>query len=290
MVEYNPKYWLIFILHSYSREIMKRLLPGMIMISVYTFIISFLFHLGHISFESTTAVHSILGIVLGFFLVFRTNSAYDRWWEGRKIWGQLVNNSRNLSLKISAMVPKEHPSTEIIFQCISNYPEALKEHLREGVPVEHQKELEKVLGIELIGAHAMNHVPNAIAKRLFVEINKLKKDGVIDAEQYRVIDNETQSLTDLTGMCERIKNTPIPFSYIMFMKKFIFTFMVTLPFAFVTKFGYWTIGIVVLLLYILLSIELLAEEIEDPFGTDVNDLPTDKLAVKIAKDVKEILK
>ncbi len=128
MVEYNPKYWLIFILHSYSREIMKRLLPGMIMISIYTFGISFLFQLGHVEFESTTAVHSIRGIVLGFFLVFRTNSAYDRWWEGRKVWGQLVNNSRNLSLKIAAMIPKEHASMEILFptSILTIFPASIK--------------------------------------------------------------------------------------------------------------------------------------------------------------------
>jgi ion channel-forming bestrophin family protein len=97
-------------------------------------------------------------------------------------------------------------------------------------------------------------------------------------------------LTDITGRCERIRNTPIPYSYSMFMKKFISTFMVTLPFAFVTSYHYWTILIVVLILYILLSIELLAEEIEDPFGADINDLPTDELTVKIAKNVADIMK
>lgn len=290
MADYNPKYWLIFILHSYSRDIMKRLTPGLIMIAIYTYGITFAFHVMHIDFVSTTAVHSILGIVLGFFLVFRTNSAYDRWWEGRKVWGQLVNNSRNLSLKIAAMVPDSHPYYANIRDAIAHYPRALKEHLRDGVPMDHQEELEQVLNLKLTGAGDMNHVPNAIAKKLIGQVNELKKEGVIDPEQYRVIDDEIQSLTDITGMCERIKNTPIPYSYIMFMKKFIFTFIVTLPFAFVTHFGYWTIAIVVLLLYILLSIELLAEEIEDPFGRDVNDLPTDRLAKKIDTDVREILR
>ena len=124
---------------------------------------------------------------------------------------------------------------------------------------------------------------------LYQEVNKLKKSNVIDAEQYRVLDNELVALTDVTGICERIKNTPIPYSYIMFMKKFIFVFMITLPFAFVDLFGFYTVGIVVLLLYILLSIELLAEEIEDPFGTDENDLPTDELAVKIKANIEEIM-
>ncbi len=289
-MDYNPKYWLFFILHSYSREIMKRLLPGMLIIASYTGIIAFLFDLGHIEFESTTAVHSILGVVLGFFLVFRTNGAYDRWWEGRKIWGQLVNNSRNLALKLTAMVPLDHPKFDILREAICNYPKALKEHLRDGVPPRHKDKIEEKLEIKIRDLKEMNHVPNAIAKKLIKTVNELKKEGIIDGEQYRVVNSEIQALTDITGMCERIKNTPIPYSYIMFMKKFIFTYMLTLPFAFVTHFAYWTVGIVVLLMYILLSIELLAEEIEDPFGRDVNDLPTDKLAIKIDTDVREIMR
>ena len=284
MVTYNSKNWLTFIFHSYSREIMKRLLPAMLLMSVYTGLITFIFHFFEIDFMSTTAVHSILGIVLGFFLVFRTNTSYDRWWEGRKVWGQMVNSCRNLSLKLSAMVPTSHPFHNQLEYLIVNYPKALKEHLRNGLPDDYTKELHTALNIQ-----GSTHYPNSIARELFRLINVLKKNNVIDAEQYRVLDNQLTSLTDITGVCERIKNTPIPYSYIMFMKKFILAFMMTLPFAFVTHFGYWTIGITILLLYILLSIELLAEEIEDPFGTDLNDLPIDNLAIKIKANVEEIL-
>ena len=263
---------------------MKRLLPAMLLMSVYTGLITFIIHFFEIDFMSTTAVHSILGIVLGFFLVFRTNTSYDRWWEGRKVWGQMVNNCRNLSLKLSAMVPTSHPLHNQLEYLIVNYPKALKEHLRDGLPDDHAKELHAALNIQ-----GSTHYPNSIARELFRLINVLKKNSVIDAEQYRVLDDQLTSLTDITGVCERIKNTPIPYSYIMFMKKFILVFMMTLPFAFVTHFDYWTIGIGVLLLYILLSIELLAEEIEDPFGTDLNDLPTDNLAIKIKANVEEIM-
>ena len=117
----------------------------------------------------------------------------------------------------------------------------------------------------------------------------MKKEGTIDAEQYRVLDTELVMLTDITGRCERIRNTPIPYSYSMFMKKFIFTYIITLPFAFITDYHYWTTIIVVLILYILLSIELLAEEIEDPFGSDINDLPLDILSEKIERNVKELM-
>lgn len=256
----------------------------MVLISIYTLGVSLAFYYLKIEFISTTAVHSILGIVLGFFLVFRTNSAYDRWWEGRKAWGTLVNNSRNLALKFNAIIPNNEPNYIRLKELLVSYPFALKDHLRDNLPNDQFS-----MEFSHLNLKQTKHIPNAIALALYQEVNKLKKSNIIDAEQYRVLDNELVALTDVTGICERIKNTPIPYSYIMFMKKFIFVFMITLPFAFVDLFGFYTVGIVVLLLYILLSIELLAEEIEDPFGTDENDLPTDELAVKIKANIEEIM-
>ncbi len=272
------------VFHSYSKYVFKRLLPVLFYIAIYTAVINFVLGYFEINYTGTTAVHSILGIVLGFFLVFRTNGAYDRWWEGRKVWGELVNNCRNLALKLSVMLPEDHSKRPQISGLISAYPAVLKEHLRKGVPKEVAEEI-----FDTLDVNRMEHIPNAIAKKLYEICNMLKKNGDIDAEQYRVLDTELVMLTDITGRSERIRNTPIPYSYSMFMKKFIITYILTLPFAFVTTYHYWTILIVVLVLYILLSIELLAEEVEDPFGTDVNDLPTDDLAIKIKANVTEIL-
>ena len=284
MQEYNPKSWLNLLFHSYSRYVFRKLLPALFYLAIYTLAIAFVFKYFNVDFKSTTSVHSILGIVLGFFLVFRTNGAYDRWWEGRKVWGELVNNCRNMSMKFAVMIPSDHPLRIHIAECISAFPKTLKEHLREGVSKEFKEEL-----VEKLHMDNICHVPNAISKKLFSMTNILKKDGSIDAEQYRVLDTELVMLTDITGRCERIRNTPIPYSYSMFMKKFIFTYIITLPLAFVTTYHYWTTLIVVLILYILLSIELLAEEIEDPFGSDINDLPLDILSEKIEKNVKEIM-
>ena len=98
-----------------------------------------------------------------------------------------------------------------------------------------------------------------------------------------------QEFLDILGACERIKNTPIPYSYNMYIKKFIFTYSVTLPFGIMSITHYWTIPITCVLFYLLVSTELIAEEIEDPFGNDDNDLPTDALSEKIKGNVKEIL-
>lgn len=256
----------------------------MLYVAIYNAVLAFIFHYFDIQYSGTTAVHSIMGIVLGFFLVFRSNGAYDRWWEGRKTWGALVNNSRNMAIKFAVMVPMDHPKRKLIAECIAAYPKTLKEHLREGVAEDEVLVLRRNLDLDHIP-----HIPNAIAKKLFEITNQLKKEGTIDAEQYRVLDKELASLTEITGICERIKNTPIPFSYNIFMKKFILIYLVTLPFAFLTNYGYWTIIIAILLLYVLMSIELLAEEIEDPFGSDINDLPTDELSEKIEQNIRHIM-
>jgi putative membrane protein len=240
----------------------------------------------NLEFTSTMAVHSLIGFVISLLLVFRTNTAYDRWWEGRKQWGALVNNTRNLSIKLSNIVPEDQPERRQLFRVlITNYVFAMKEHLRDGVL---SFELESHPDFDSDGALEHDHVPNAIAKQLYAQILLLKKDGLISEEQQIVLDNEFRALTDIIGACERIKKTPIPYSYSAFIKKFIFLYVMSLPFGVIRDFSYSTVFVVVFIFYILASLELIAEEIEDPFGTDANDLPTDNLAKTIQGNLKEL--
>lgn len=288
MVKYDPKTWFALIFHSYSRQVLKLLLPALIFMLIYTFGLAFfILDYFELHFVSTTAVHSLLGIVLGLFLVFRVNSAYDRWWEGRKLWGLLVNNTRNLAAKISAFVPEDDAVSRNYFaQMIPNFVTAMKEHLRKGVDL---ADLDIVEDGFLKRLKGKEHVPNIISLMLYERVTKLYKEKVLTGEQLFIIDKEIKEFSDILGGCERIKNTPIPYSYSMYIKKFIFTYTITLPLAFITEFGYWTIPIVLIIFFILVSVELIAEEIEDPFGGDSNDLPIDELTEKIKNNVREIL-
>ena len=289
MVKYNPKTWFTLIFHAYSRQVMRTLMPALAFITLYTILIAYLdldyFKWG---FKSTTQVHSLLGIVLGLFLVFRINSAYDRWWEGRKLWGSLVNNTRNLALKLAAFLPPgDKESRNYFAQMIPNFVMAMKEHLRNGSNLE---ELDIVGGEGFLKRlKGKDHIPNMITLMIYERVNALYKNKGLTGEQFFVLDKEIKSFSDILGGCERIKNTPIPYSYSMYIKKFIFVYTVTLPFAFVNEYHYWTVPMVLLIFYILVSLEIIAEEIEDPFGRDVNDLPTDELSEKIKKNVREIL-
>jgi len=288
MVNYNPKVWFQIIFHSYSKQVMKTLLPMLIFMSVFTLAACYVF-LEHIEFNKfplSTAAHSLLGIVLGLFLVFRTNSAYDRWWEGRRLWGGLVNSTRNFALKLNAALPQNHADRKWFAAMISNFIYATKEHLREGVDFSQLEISDEDFSTQLKN---VSHKPNFIASAMYKKVDELMKSNIITGFHLTNLDKELKDFIDLLGACERIKKTPIPYSYTMYIKKFIFIYIVTLPFGFINTFGYFTVPTVVLISYILLSVELIAEEIEDPFGRDSNDLPTDDLAKTIKANVKEIL-
>ncbi len=291
MVDYNPKAWFSLIFHAYSRHVMRTLRPVLIFMVVYSavacYVILDVFRLHEKDFHSTIGMHSLLGIVLGLFLVFRTNSAYDRWWEGRKLWGSLVNNTRNFAHKIGAFLPVGDVENRKFFSAmVSNFTVALKEHLRRGVNV---RDLEEVSSEITDRIQAAKHVPNRISTLMYERVNVLYRKGDISGDQLFLLDKELKEFSDILGACERIRNTPIPYSYTMYIKKFIFIYLITLPFGFVTLTGYMTVLIVLLISFVILSVELIAEEIEDPFGRDINDLPTDELAIKINQNVNEII-
>lgn len=291
MVQYNPKTWFSLIFHSYSKFVVKTMLPILIFMALFTtgvcLVMLEYFEFNKSHFSNTTALHSLLGIVLGLFLVFRTNSAYDRWWEGRKLWGSMVNSTRNYALKLHAYLPQDdHESRKWFAQMIPNFVVATKEHLRQGVQL---SELEPAEPNFLESLKDYKHKPNRIASKLYCKVNEFYKAGTLTGDQFRVLDKEMKDFIDIIGACERIKNTPIPYSYSMFIKKFIFIYILTLPFGFVTSFEYVTIPTTLLITFVLISVELIAEEIEDPFGRDINDLPTDQLAGKIQENVREIL-
>jgi putative membrane protein len=234
-----------------------------------------------------TSVFSLLGVMLSILLVFRTNTAYDRWWEGRKQWGALVNNTRNLSIYVQTMFPKGDTETRHFMAVhISNFCIAFVEHLREGTKLDKLIFLSKGEREEY---ESKGHVPNHIALQIFDKIAEAHRNGKINEGDYINIKAQHQSLLDILGACERIKKTPIPFSYSVYLKIFITAYAILLPFALVNTFHFLSIPLAMFIFFALLGIELLGEEIEDPFGLDCNDLPTGDIAHTIKKNIFEIL-
>ncbi len=285
MINYNPKDWFIFIFRFSRADTFRKLLPLMLGVGLYAGAVAYI-ELNYLNLAESQYIrnvgmmHNVLGFVISLLLVFRTNTAYDRWWEGRKIWGGLTNTSRNLAIKLSACV--QDSEDRIFFRrMIPNYAFALKSLLREN---EGFHEIDPLLDLK-----KGSHIPNQIAASLFCKINAMHEAGSLSVPQMLTLTEDIAALTDHCGACERIKNTPIPFTYSVFIKKFVFFYVMTLPFGWVFSLGYFIIPVVVLILYVLASLEVIAEEIENPFGTDANDLPIDQISENIRRHVGELL-
>ena len=287
MISYNTKDWFTFIFRFHKADTFRTLFPIMLAIGAYAGIIGYLeveyWQLADDSYvKNITIMHGMLGFVISLLLVFRTNTAYDRWWEGRKMWGSLVNNSRNLAIKLSVILTDEKDRA-YFRKIIPSYASILNKHLKDE---ETGKQLFDDVDLE-IDHH--KHRPNQVAKILFQKINDLYVSKKITGDQLIILNAEVSSFTEICGACERIKNTPIPYSYSAFLKKFIFFYVMTLPFGYSFSLGYYVAPVVVFIFYVLASLELIAEEIEDPFGNDENDLPTKKIAANIKKHVEELI-
>lgn len=288
MVTYNPKDWFSLIIKFHKSDTFRQLIPVLLVIGIYSYIVVYLeLHYFCITIKNPTVMHSILGFVLSMLLVFRTNSAYDRWWEGRKVWGSMVNNSRNLSLKLSVLIPKEHQKEKTELKIlITNYVFATKNHLRD---IYIQNEFTPTTHLTVAEFADAKHKPNLVAKTIYQQVYQLNDLKILSNDHLIILNEELKSFTDNCGACERIKNTPIPYSYNIFLKKIIFLYCMTLPIFFGSEFKYLTIPITMIVLYVFASIELIAEEIEDPFGEDDNDLPTDDICNRIKNNLNEII-
>lgn len=290
MIVYDSKKnWIKDIAHLFKSYTMVKVIRGTFVIgSITTIFCTIVLRFGIANeFDMSSAVFSLLGIVLSIMMVFRTNTAYDRWWEGRKQWGALVNNTRNLAAALNAILPKQDGASRAWFAAhISNFGLAFVEHLRDGTKLDeliHLSEEDKSLYA------TKKHIPNHIVYEIYNAMQVHYKQGDLSDADMINLQPMWKSFLDILGACERIKKTPIPFSYAVYIKIFVTAFSILLPFELISNFGYWTIPMVMFVFFAFLGLELMAEEIERPFGLDCNDLPTGDIAHNIKNNVYELL-
>lgn len=272
---------------SFKGALIKKLMSGMFFIILLTVALCLL-HTAYPEYNLhlSAALPGYMGAALGLLLVFRNNTAYDKWWEARKEMGALVNTSRNLGITINGILPPDNEDKNAIAKLTIGFVFALKEHLRSGVNMEELKDLEKD-DYEKVAKAA--HKPNVIVNLMMNKIEHLYLEKYITDIQQYLLAKHINGLIDILGKCERIRNTPIPMAYGFLLKFFIIIYVVILPLGLMQELGWWSIPLVMMLYYILMSIVLTAEEIEEPFGRDLNDLPMDQLAVNIKKNIEEIV-
>jgi ion channel-forming bestrophin family protein len=230
-------------------------------------------------------------IVLGLLLVFRTNTAYERFWEGRKAWGSIVNNIRNLSrliwVAVAEMEPIHRHEKEETLKLLVAFAVATKLHLR-SQPVEDR--LAKLVSpIQFIKLQTMNNPPLEIVFWISDYLQAKQEQGQISLYQMNELQNILNGMVDTLGACERILRTPMPLAYAIHLKQLLLIYCLLLPFQVVDELRWWTAPAIALVSFTLFGIEAIGVEIENPFGTDPNDLPLDVICNTIQKNIDDLI-
>jgi ion channel-forming bestrophin family protein len=235
-------------------------------------------HLPHIDWGAEITIMN--GLVLGFLLSFRNNHAYDRWWEARKLWGQLVNDSRNLCLKVCALEDIETSERERIASLLIDFANALKRHLRQNLAPVGPMPDDKPRPI---------HEPGRVAGAIYQTIQRWRRTGLIDGWSLLWLDAHVKSLMDVCGACERIRNTPLSSSYRALLRHGIALYVLISPFYLIEDTGPSSYPVFVLACYFLIGIEMVAADIEGPFRTGGEHLPLELYTATIESSIREIL-
>jgi putative membrane protein len=250
--------------------------------------------LGLDRYSLTTLPFTLIGLALSIFLGFRNNACYDRWWEARKLWGQLVNTSRTLARQTFTLVNAEDSVAEaavVVFQRQMvrrqiAYVVALKAHLRTDVGLEPLRALLPAEEVLALGTR-LNR-PMWIAQRTGELYRDAWKRGWIATLHLPVFEASLTGLLDVQGGCERIKKTPVPLSYTVLTHRLVGMYCLGLPFGIVNQVGVLTPLVVALISYAFLGLDDVGSQLEDPFEEDPNDLPLSALARTIERDLLQL--
>jgi putative membrane protein len=285
MIKYDPHHWWRHLLRLRG-GLVKEIFGRLGVFALWSVLLTWI-HLHVHKIDVPATGHTLVGTALSLLLVFRTNSSYDRFWEGRKLWGGVVNETRNL-LRSAAM---HIPSLELLRRLAAwtaVYPYALTRVLRGGVgdlgpaaALLPKAEIDRVLAAGNVGV--------AVAMRMSSVLAEARKRGLISDYVQVQIDQNIQLLIDYQGGCERIVRTPLPFAYMLHLRRTLILFILGLPFALVESFGWAGVPVVVIIAYTLLGIEEIGVEIEEPFGTEDNDLPLEEISAGIARTLNELV-
>ncbi|OCP07166.1 MULTISPECIES: bestrophin family ion channel [unclassified Ensifer] len=234
---------------------------------------------------------ALLGIALSVFLGFRNNACYDRWWEARKDWGQLIFTSRDLARQTLIFADTAHESGKQARQRLLNvaiaFAHALVYHLRPGSDV--SRALTRLPDDLSPGYKASRNGPDYLLREMGREAAKLRTSGAISDVEWVLLDGTVGKMSVVLAACERIRNTPVPFGYTLLLHRTAYLFCFLLPFGFADALGWATPFVTALVAYTFFGLDALGDELEEPFGVLPNDLPIMALAEIIEINLREAL-
>ncbi len=273
---------------------LQRVWPRLLSVTIISFVITELHVRTAIELGVLTPLpFTLVGFALGIFLGFRNNTSYDRFWEGRRIWGELVNTTRTFArdvlMLVDATSQSSRPTTRQreLVHAVIGFVHAMRQHLREQhEPAEYAPFLPADIRARIESAL---HRPVAVLDAIGERVRTAWQGGAIDAYHVPVLVDDLQALTNQLGGCERIRNTPVPVSYTSLMHRIVAVYVFALPFGLVTTIGEFTPLVVLFTAYAFLGLDAIGDELENPFGLDANDLPLSALSRTIEINLREIL-
>ncbi len=221
--------------------------------------------------------------ILGLLVSFRTKIAYDRWWEARLLWGSLVNNSRNLCLKVRELAQPDAAERARFAALVAAFPVALMRHLRGPLVLNELDDFKD-------DPATPTHVPAHVAGRLMATVAAWRTADRLDGHKHQMLDANLNALMDICGACERVRNTPLAPSYLSLLRHGLVLGFLFTPWALVQMLGVWVIVIQAIAVYFVFGIELTAEAVEQPFGYDGDDLPLETYCETIRTSANDILR
>lgn len=285
MIQYDPHKWthhLLDIKGSVVRQIFWRVMLFVVWSGA---VVAFHFYVRPVGVPST--VHTLIGVALGLLLVFRTQGSYERFWEGRKLWGGIVNESRNVAREAAAFLRERPDLLRPVVLWTAAFPYAAMNSLRGGRGIGPLAE--RLPKEEVADVLSAQHVPSAVARRITSQLVRARDEGGLSDYVAVTMDSNVNLLIDYIGSCERIQKTPLPFAYVVHLRRALILYCLTLPFALVETYGWSTTGDTLLIAYILFGIEEIGVEIENPFDEDDNDIPLDQICANIEGNLMAVL-
>jgi putative membrane protein len=235
----------------------------------------------------SVAPFTLLGLVLSIFLSFRNNACFDRWWEGRKLWGQLIYESRSLARLCSTLLAEQPARADRICRLAIAFAHALAARLRGQDAA--LAGLAWVAEADRDRYARRQNVPDQLLAMIGAEATAALHAGEIDTILFTQFETRLHALSSIQAGCERILLTPLPFAYTLLLHRCAWMFCVLLPFGLASSLGWATPVVSAVLAYAFFGLDQLGEEMEEPFGLEPNDLPLDAMVRTIEIDLLDSL-
>jgi putative membrane protein len=277
------------LLFVWNESVLPEILPRLVVLFILSCVVVY-YHgsLWHYKIPLNAAPFTLIGVALAIFIAFYNNASYDRFWEGRKLWGALLNDTRSLCRQAITFsgYPQDAPEIKHFVHLLIAFVYALKHQLRQTDATE---DLQRLLPAELSAAIGKTFFkPIILMQELGKWIQKAKQEGRIDSITVTAFDHNLNSLSNIVGGCERIVSTGIPFTYKVLLHRTVYMYCFLLPFGLVDSIGWMTPLMVVFISYTFMAFDAIVNEIEEPFGRAPNDLALNSMSRTIESTLREM--